>query len=770
MTKFSGSCKMNTKIPNLANGAFLLIVCVLGVVLLSPYVMPEESDILLLSSALIIGTFVIIIFTSAQIEKTNKDFEQKIFDLNEEKKIVENLVEQKSGIENNLSALIALFIAPKDIDSTINETLKKVGHFCESEHNYLILLNSDSSSLHKTHEWTSDEKKTCRMMFEASGMANYPWITKQFRKKELFFISNAASLPREASREAEMMQSRDIKSIIIVPIEIDQNIVGFIGIENPKYPEKCKGTHLPTLKILSDLMAMTIQHKYFLEDISLFKDLINESNDLIFVFDPANNTITDVNETACEYLGYTREEVLNMQKEDIKHIFGELFWNEDIQEVCGDRFLDIDKTIRGKDGKLIPVEINVTFTTHENSKYALAVVRDVTIRKEMEKTLLKTQERVELALAGADLGMWDWSIKTNELIHNDRWCEMLGYQPKVIKPHFDSWKELIHQDDLENTINEINLHLNSEKDFFEAEYRMKNILGKWQWIQSRGKIVEWDNDGKPLRLTGTSMDTSERKQFEEELCHSNELKDLFTDIMRHDLLNPAGNVRGYSDLLYESETDETKKKFIDSIIRNNDKLIEMIEVAAKFAKIESTDKIEVQQMDLGGLVRNVRYQFEHILEDRQMTINMKADSRYYSMVNPIVEEIFANYISNAIKYSPDGTDITIDIIDANYDWKVEVTDSGEGIPDKHKNYVFDRFKRANKTGVKGTGLGLAIVKKIAEMLNGEVGVENNPDGTGSRFWVKLKKVAYAEHPVTSQIKTVRPECENNATIPKTPPQ
>jgi PAS domain S-box-containing protein len=737
---------MNIRIPNLANGAFLLIVCVLGVILLSPYIMPDESDMLLLSSALIIGTFTIIIYTSAQIEKFNKDFEEKINSLNEEQKIVENLVEQKSSIENNLSSLISLFIAPKDVDATIEETLKKVGRFCRSKHNYLILLDNDSNSLYKTHEWKSTECKTSRMMFETSGMANYPWIMQQFRKKEIFFISNSQVPPREAFRESEMMQVRGIRSLIIVPIEINQKLIGFIGIENPENPEKCNDEHLPTLKILSDLMGMTIQHKFFLDDIGLFKDLINESNDFIFVLDPVKNIITDVNETACKYLGYSREEVLGMQKEDIKHIFGDLFWGEDIQEVCGDRFLDLDQTIKGKDGKLIPVEINVTFTTHENRKYALAVVRDVTTRKEMEETLLKTQERVELALAGADLGMWDWNIKTNELIHNDRWCEMLGYQSKDIKPHFDSWKNLIHPDDLEDTINEINLHLNSEIDFFESEYRMKNTSSKWQWIQSRGKIVEWGANEEPLRITGTSMDTSERKKFEEDLCHSNELKDLFTDIMRHDLLNPAGNVRGFADLLFEDEDDEKKKKFIDSIRRNNNKLIEMIEVAAKFAKIESTEEMELQKMDLADLIRTVIDQFEHILEDRQMTIDMKANSTYYSMVNPIVEEIFANYISNAIKYSPEGTVITVNIIDVNYDWKVEVTDSGEGIPDKYKSHVFDRFKRANKTGVKGTGLGLAIVKKIADILNGEVGVENNPNGQGSRFWVKLKKAASTQTP------------------------
>ncbi|WP_406662482.1 PAS domain-containing protein [Methanolobus sp. ZRKC3] len=762
---------MNTRIPKLANGAFLMIVCVLGIVLISPYIIPEENNILLISSALIIGTFAIIIYTSNQIEKTNRELEQKMAKLNDEKRIVEKLVEHKSNIENNVSSLISLFIAPKDVDTTINETLKKVGHFCGSRCNYLILLNNDSNSFYKTHEWNPAENKTSRMMFETPGMANYPWIMKQFKNKDIFSIPNIASLPKEAFREAEIMKLRGIEALIAVPIELDQNVIGFIGIENPEFPEKCYEEQLPTLKILSELMGMSMQHKIFLDDLSLFKNLINESNDFIFILDPVNNTIIDVNETASKYLGYSREELLNMQKEDIRQIFGGLFWEEDIQEVCGNRFLDLDRTIEGKDGKIIPVEINVTFTTHENNKYALAVVRDVSTRKEMEETLSKTQERVELALAGADLGMWDWNIETNELIYNNRWAEMLGYQAKKIKPHFDSWKKLIHQDEVEEVMSEIKLHLNSEKEFFESEYRMKNIDGKWQWIQSRGKVVEWNKNNEPLRLTGTSMDTSERKQFEEELCRSNELKDLFTDIMRHDLLNPAGNVRGFADILYESEEDEKKRKFINSIRRNSNKVIEMIEAAAKFAKLESTEELELQKMDIGSISRNVIDQFEHILENRQMTIEMKAPNTYYTMANPIVEEILANYISNAIKYSPDGTNITVDIVDTNYDWKVEVTDLGEGIPDEYKEQVFDRFKRANKTGVKGTGLGLAIVKQIAVIHQGDVGVEDNPNGQGSRFWLKLKKAPDTGNPTVPHMQTVGyHECENNDRIAKIQPQ
>jgi signal transduction histidine kinase len=209
--------------------------------------------------------------------------------------------------------------------------------------------------------------------------------------------------------------------------------------------------------------------------------------------------------------------------------------------------------------------------------------------------------------------------------------------------------------------------------------------------------------------------------------------------MRHDLLNPAGNIRGFSELLFEMEDDPKKSRIIGNVQRNTNKLIDMIDTAAKFAKLETTEELELKGVDIMESLRNVIEQFEQQLHDKNMSLHVLAEGNYPAILNPIVEEIFANYISNAIKYSPENTEINIDIIDLNYTWMVTVADSGEGIPDDAKPLVFDRFKRVNKSGVKGSGLGLAIVKKIAELLGGSVGVEDNPEGNGSMFWVKLKK-------------------------------
>ena len=105
---------------------------------------------------------------------------------------------------------------------------------------------------------------------------------------------------------------------------------------------------------------------------------------------------------------------------------------------------------------------------------------------------------------------------------------------------------------------------------------------------------------------------------------------------------------------------------------------------------------------------------------------------------PLIEDIFSNLISNAIKYSPAKSTVKVDISDNADSWIVSVADSGEGIAEEEKQNIFERFERAGLTNIKGTGLGLAIAKRIVELHKGTIWVEDNSE-EGSKFFVSLPK-------------------------------
>jgi two-component system sensor histidine kinase/response regulator len=256
----------------------------------------------------------------------------------------------------------------------------------------------------------------------------------------------------------------------------------------------------------------------------------------------------------------------------------------------------------------------------------------------------------------------------------------------------------------------------------------------------------FDGSGKRVGAIESIRDITERKlaedsihKYAEELERSNEFKDLFTDILSHDLLNPAGIIKGYTDVLLDMEKDEQKLHALQAINRNNERLIDLIERASTFAKLESMEEIEFKEMDIGPIFKEVVDNFRLPLKEKQMIIEFVADGTYPASVNPVIEEVFTNLLSNAIKYSPEESKIIIDITDSGDDWKVSVTDFGVGISNEDKPRIFERFRRVGKGTTKGTGLGLAIVKRIIDLHGGSVGIEDNPAGQGCMFWITVRK-------------------------------
>ncbi|WP_406661948.1 GAF domain-containing protein [Methanolobus sp. ZRKC3] len=263
---------------------------------------------------------------------------------------------------------------------------------------------------------------------------------------------------------------------------------------------------------------------------------------------------------------------------------------------------------------------------------------------------------------------------------------------------------------------------NKDGDYDRTDARQLTLLmqGLWNLIQRR-------------------EDIENLREYAEELERSNEMKDLFTDILRHDLLNPAGIIKGYTDVLLESEDDEERMGMLKTIDRNNSKLIDIIRSAASFAKLDTIDSIEFNDMDIALMLRRIVENLKPLSDEKQMFVEDIPNGSYMAKVNPMIEEVFVNLLSNAIKYSPEKERIIIDILDYDEDWKVTFTDFGTGVKDEDKPKLFERFKRVDKSGVKGTGLGLAIAKKITELHGGHIGVEDNPAAKGSVFWVTLKK-------------------------------
>jgi len=293
--------------------------------------------------------------------------------------------------------------------------------------------------------------------------------------------------------------------------------------------------------------------------------------------------------------------------------------------------------------------------------------------------------------------------------------------------------------------------INKAKGFFNKTFDEGSWASdKLHVMKKTGRIIPVNISANVVDYRGTMaiiaifQDVSEKRKLElelieylKELERSNRLKDLFTDILRHDLLNPASIILNYTEILIERGSKNPEE--LRSIRHNIERLIDMITTASKFAKVEAVKELDFKKEDIGSILRSVIQDYNPILKEKGITVEFMAkDGEYIAFVNFLVRDIFVNLISNAIKYSGEDDKIVIDIEDEKICWKVMVKDFGEGILDQNKKGIFDRFTRIEKAGIKGTGLGLAIVKRLVELHKGEVWVEDNPEG-GSIFFVRIPK-------------------------------
>ncbi len=143
--------------------------------------------------------------------------------------------------------------------------------------------------------------------------------------------------------------------------------------------------------------------------------------------------------------------------------------------------------------------------------------QDITERKQAELKLIESEEKLELALKGADAGLWSWNVKTGEDVLDERWCGILGYKQEEVTQEISSWENLMHPDDKEGIMEVVQKHLEDEKNEYNHEYRLKCKNGNWKWIHALGRIVERDIEGEPVRMAGIILDIAERKEAEAQL-------------------------------------------------------------------------------------------------------------------------------------------------------------------------------------------------------------------------------------------------------------
>ncbi len=229
-----------------------------------------------------------------------------------------------------------------------------------------------------------------------------------------------------------------------------------------------------------------------------------------------------VSPSVARFTGYTQAEILAMPdfistviaKED-RTMFTERF-REAIHGISGENF-EFRYLDRNGTKNWLSVSWQPIVDMNGNSFGTRASGHDITGRKRAEEALKESEERFRLTLDATNDGIWDWDIPTGTAFFSPRWYTMLGYAPDEMPGSYATWRSLIHPDDIGPAEQIIQNHAERRDGGYRVEFRMRTKDGSWKWILTRGQVVEWDADNKPVRMVGTHTDITERKRKEEAL-------------------------------------------------------------------------------------------------------------------------------------------------------------------------------------------------------------------------------------------------------------
>ena len=332
------------------------------------------------------------------------------------------------------------------------------------------------------------------------------------------YYSEYRGLPAFINRMQEQ-ENEGIKFFGRIPVIYEDQFIAMLSVASHK-----EGEFTDAMKDMLETIAMKIgstltrifSETALRESRENLQALFNSINDFLFVLD-MNGCIQQINKVVEKRLGYQEEELLGMsvvhvhpsaQKEQVMSVMTEILQGE--SDVC-------TIPLQTKRGSLIPVETRVTHGVWNSQPVLFGISRDISKRVKAEIALQGSKERLELALLGGDLAVWDWNYQTGVILLSDRLYQMIGYYEEEFFRYIGSLYKLIHPADLPGMQAALNKHIQGRAFFYEAEYRIRHKLGDWIYTLARGKIIEWDTQGKPLRLCGINIDISKRKKLEAEL-------------------------------------------------------------------------------------------------------------------------------------------------------------------------------------------------------------------------------------------------------------
>ena len=383
-----------------------------------------------------------------------------------------------------------------------------------------------------------------------------------------------------------------------------------------------------------------------------------------------------------------------------------------------------------------------------------------------EQDRRQSADRFRVVASATNDAIWDWDLVTKKVWRNEGMRTLFGHAGQEMSGEMEWWNEKIHPEDRAGIVESLARFIASNDQSWSAEYRARRTDGSYAFVLDRAHLVR--DGANVIRVIGAMMDITERKRIEADLAKARDAalsaarqKSEFLAKMSHEIRTPMNGVIGMTGLLLDTTLNPQQRNYADTIHSSADSLLTIINDILDFSKIEA-GKLTFQKHDF-----DLRDAVENTLE----LLAREAQARGNELVGSVAPatpamvrgdlgrlcQILNNLVSNAVKFTENG-EVTIRAAmlsetDSDVLLRFEVKDTGIGIHPQAQALLFQSFSQADSSKTRkysGTGLGLAIAKQLANMMQGEIGLDSEP-GRGSTFWftARLEKQSPALSPASA---------------------
>lgn len=463
------------------------------------------------------------------------------------------------------------------------------------------------------------------------------------------------------------------------------------------------------------------------------------------------------NKAFCDFLGFPEEKLLSLQPSDFTHaedlkkdqpLLASLQAHEASKYQLERRYLRAD-------GQIVwgLVSVAIVRDSESNISHYMTQVVEITQRKQAEKTLLLSEERLTLAADAGQVGMWDSDLTGSQVVWNEVMHHIHGTDPVDFVPTNNAQKAFVHADDRSRTDREFARCI-EEGTPYHLEYRITRQDGQTRHLKSSA-IIFHDEAGRPLRAVGTSIDITKEKAESEDLIQAKEAalsadkaKSEFLAVMSHEIRTPLNGVLGFVSMLKDTPLDDQQAGFVETMEQSGQGLLALVNDILDLSKIESREiHVEPTTFEVRPFIRRLHNQltahgFSHL--HCEYFVDYSVPKTIHTDPNRL-GQILTNLLGNALKFTESGrveihvTAKPIGIYQKNWDWEFSVRDTGPGILEKDQADLFKLFHQVDSSATRrhgGSGLGLAISKRIALLLGGDLKVVSQV-GEGSTFTLVL---------------------------------